>query len=88
MHLRILNFGQNTLQHYKTSVPSSLLHTCYGCKFKFSRELFKNTFTADCSQLMAEYKDKCIFYKFRAVLSHTPECLRKGKVGTESAVHQ
>ena len=26
----------------------------YACKFKFSTELFKNTFMADCGQLRAE----------------------------------
>ena len=54
LHPWILNFDQNTLRHYETSVPSSLLHVLYDCKFKFSRELFKNTFTADRGQLRAE----------------------------------
>ena len=29
LHLRITNFGMDTLQHYYTSVYSSLLHRCY-----------------------------------------------------------
>ena len=53
LHPWVLNFGQNTLQHYETSVPSSLLHMRYNCKFKFSRGFFKNTFTADRGQLRA-----------------------------------
>ena len=67
LQLWILNFGQNTLQHYETSVPSSLLHERYDCKFKVSRELFKNTFTADRGQLRAEIE--------RNVFSNTSERL-------------
>ena len=39
---------------YKTSVSSSLLYRGYDWKFKFSRELAKNTFMADRGQLRAE----------------------------------
>ena len=67
LHLRILNFGRDTLQHYKTRVPSSLLHRHYERKFKSLRELFKNTFAADRVQLRTEIE--------RNIFSNTSECL-------------
>ena len=69
----MLNFGRDTLHHYKTRVLSSLLHRRYECKFKFLRELFKNTFTADRVQLSTEIE--------RNIFSNTSECLRNSKVG-------
>ena len=44
------------------SVPSSLLHMRYDCKFQFSRELFKNNFTGDRGQLRAGI-DRNVFSK-------------------------
>ena len=59
LDLQILNFGQNTLRHYETSIPS--LHRRYDCEFKFSRELFKDAFTADRAQLRDEIERNVFF---------------------------